>query len=359
MVNVRFEKVKNEYRFIREDGKYWYLDVNDGKWHGIRGDVIKSTPSFSITSYPNLTNKVFIEELPELIIAYPSPNRLKHFDAIFSIVLNENKEDKPIRGFSIWELSSYYENIKFLSEYLRSFEDKERIIMRGSTFREFLFRKKYENYLNYINCEIRRNFISVVSDCVKNLNMNMDCFMEKYGMNLVHYYNKDFFRLLTIDDIVRYYRMCEDLNVAPKKGDFIKNYYEISKIKNAKDEEVKRKKIKENQTRADFSFENEDFYVSVPTTLEEFIELGEEFHNCIGGWELENLILPKTHTLVILRAKDESWKIACDFNNSDFRIAQFYKPCNEPVRTEDFELRKAREIYQSYLYGLGYTLRNK
>lgn len=353
MENVRFEKVKNEYRFIREDGKYWYLNVNDGKWHGIRGDVIKSTPSFSITSYPNLTNRVFMEELSELIIAYPSsPNRLKYFDAIFSIVLNENKEDKPIRGFNVWDLPCYYENIKLLSEYLRSFEDKEQIIMRSSTFKEFLFRKKYENYMNYINCEIRHDFVSIAYECSGYLYMETDCFMKKYGMNLIHYYNKNFFNLLSISDIVRYYRMCEDLGTTPKKGDFLKNYYEIRKIMDEKDEEIKRKKIKENQTRADFSFENEDFYVSVPTTLEEFTELGEEFHNCIGGWELENHILPKTHTLVILRAKDESWKIACDFRNSDFYITQFYKPCNEPVRTEDFELRKAREIYQSYLYTL-------
>lgn len=355
MENVRFEKVKNEYRFIREDGKYWYLDVNDGKWHGIRGDVIKSKPSFCVTSYPNLTSRVFIEELSELLIIYPStPNRLKHFDAIFSIVLNENKEDKPIRGFSVWDLPSYYENIKFLSEYLRSFEDKEQIIMRSAVLKGFLFRKKYENYMSYINREIHRNFIITINDCSKRLNMDMDYFMKKYGMNFIHYYNKDFFRLLTLEDIVRYYRMCEDLDTTPKKGDFIKNYYEISKTRDAKDEEIKRKVIKENQTREDFSFENEDFYVSVPTTLEEFIELGEEFHNCIGGWELENHILPKTHTLVILRAKDGSWKVACDFRN-DFSIAQFYKPCNECVEEEETELIKAREIYQNYLY----TLRNK
>lgn len=353
MENVRFEKVKNEYRFIREDGKYWYLDVNDGKWHGIRGDVIKSTPSFCVTSYPNLTTRVFIEELSELIIAYPSsPNCLKYFDAIFSIVLNENKEDKPIRGFSVWDLPSYYDNIKLLSEYLRSFEDKEQIIMRKTVLREFLFRKKYGNYMNYINREIRSNFTSIVNDCSEYLHIDIDCFMEKYGMNLIHYYNKNFFGMLGIGDMIRYYRMCEDLDTVPKKGDFIKNYYEISKIMDEKEEEKKRKRIKENQTRADFSFENEDFYVSVPTTLEEFIALGEEFHNCIGSWELENHILPKTHTLVILRAKDGSWKIACDFSNSDFYITQFYKPCNEYVEEEETELIKAREIYQNYLYTL-------
>ena len=355
MVNVRFEKVKNEYRFIREDGKYWYLNVNDGKWYGIKGNKIKNTsrPSFSVERHPNNTCQTLLGELQNLVSTYsPSTDSFKQFDAIFSILLNENKENKQIRGFNVWKLQFYYENIKMLSEYIRSTENEEVIRLWTDDFEKFLFRKKYGHYVNFLNCEISYSFEYITGKCSRDLNMNLDLFMEKYGMNLVHYYNKGFFSILNIHHLVDYYEMCEDLDVTPKKGDFIKNYYEIRKIRDAKANEIKERKIKENQTREDFSFENEDFYVSVPTTLKEFIALGEEFHNCIGGWELENYILPKTHTLVILRAKDESWKIACDFRNSDFYITQFYKPCNEPVRTEDFELRKAREIYQSYLYAL-------
>lgn len=354
MAVVKFEKVKNEYRFIREDGKYWYLDVNDGKWYGLRGGEIKNRPNFYVREYPNHTSETFVEELGELMNTWDyTTKKLKYFDAIFSILLNENKEDKPIRNFNVYELSNYYENIKMLSQYLHSIKNEEEINLRYYDISKFSFEKKYEHYMNFINREIQNySFIHTVRNCVRDLDMNIDLFMEKYGMNLIHYYNKGILELISGYNIAGYYSMCEDLDMPPKKGDFIKNYYEIKKIRNEKENEIKKKKIRENQTRKDFSFEDEDFYVSVPTTLEEFTKLGEEFHNCIGSWELDNHILPQTHVLVILRAKDESWKVACDFRNLDFRIDQFYKPCNEHVEREDVELLKAREIYQSYLYTL-------
>jgi len=353
-VGVKFEKVKNEYRFIREDGKYWYLDVNDGKWYGLRGGEIKKKPSFFVTDYPNRTSATFVDALDTLFNMYSySPEYLKYLDAIFSIVLNENKEDKPITSFSVYELPIYYKNIKILSQYLHSIQNEEEIDMWHSKITKFSFEKKYERYMNFINREIQNyNIVHTVNNCARDLNMSVDIFMEKYGMNLIHYYNKGILDLISVYNLTQYYSMCEDLDMPPKKGDFIKNYYEIKKIRNEKENEIKKKKIRENQTRKDFSFEDEDFYVSVPTTLEEFTKLGEEFHNCIGSWELDNHILPQTHVLVILRAKDESWKIACDFRNLDFRIDQFYKPCNEHVKREDVELMRAREIYQSYLYTL-------
>lgn len=354
LVNVKFEKVKNEYRFIREDGKYWYLNVNDGKWYGLKGGEIKNRPHFCITKHPNRTTDTLIKALLELLSSYSyTIDRLKYLDAVFSILLNENKEDKPITGFSIYELPSYYENIKTLSQYLYSIKNEEEIDMWWNSINEFSFRKKYGHYMNFVTSEIQnQTFEHLASSCATQIGVNIDLFMEKYGMNLVHYYNKGILELLNKYDIGRYYSMCEELNISPKKGDFIKNYYEIKKLKDEKENEIKEKKIRENQTRKDFSFEDEDFYVSVPTTLEEFTKLGEEFHNCIGGWELDTHILPQTHVLVILRAKDESWKVACDFRNLDFRIDQFYKPCNEHVEREEVELIKAREIYQSYLYTL-------
>ena len=44
-VQYTIEKSRNELRFIREDNKYCFIDLNDLSIHGFSGKVVKNYPT--------------------------------------------------------------------------------------------------------------------------------------------------------------------------------------------------------------------------------------------------------------------------------------------------------------------------
>lgn len=139
------------------------------------------------------------------------------------------------------------------------------------------------------------------------------------------------------------------LGVTEFSKDFCYDYFKITSAYELKQNEIENKNISERQSFSLSNIENVTF--EIPTSVDDFVRLGNEFGNCLGGHELNVFIKTNKRRVVILR--NENWKIACDFEN-DGSIMQFYLPYNTAISRSPYydELRKVKLALQENLFEL-------
>lgn len=119
---------------------------------------------------------------------------------------------------------------------------------------------------------------------------------------------------------------------------------------------VKEDDLKFALTQAKFPFKNladllaDNYEVEIPTTYQECANIGNEFHNCVGGFEWNVYLHAGRRALVVFRDKKTSEKICCDIDSESCTICQFYRPCNQFVTERGHDLKK---IVADWLISLG------
>lgn len=94
----------------------------------------------------------------------------------------------------------------------------------------------------------------------------------------------------------------------------------------------------------------DDYEVEIPMNHQECTKIGNEFHNCVGGYEWNMYLHDGKRALVVFRDKKTSEKICCDIDRISHNICQFYQPCNNLVTERGLRLKK---IVADWLISLG------
>ena len=249
--------------------------------------------------------------------------------------LNIEKEIEAIYGeFNITEHPSYTELIR--NKTLSASDFKKNLRYACREYNEYEEYRDKENTRILELCDslkalvppdyVRNNYISVRFCRLKEKSLN-EIFNSYYeSMEEL----KSFCRLLN----------CDIPNGNPKKQ------LEYLRKAAAQRYNVKEDDVRFALTQAKFPFKNladlltDNYEVEIPTTYQECANIGNEFHNCVGGFEWNVYLHVGRRALVVFRDKKTSEKICCDIDSESYSICQFYQPCNQPVTERGIELKK-------------------
>lgn len=374
MANVT--KVRNEIRFTREDGKYWYIDINDGTMHGFSGKIVKRTPN---------GGRAAMEDY-----------RYAHTDDIISIIIGLFMDEYPI------------EIIKFVEKAMNA---HDKAIYSTRSWNTYYEKRSYDNS-EYTDAQLIRGIAEMLDDDTapghqwngrfiwtvesvidylnnKNLfsseNSPYKVLADKYGINAVrsaydryrgydvakdntawlervfkYKEDKEIERLKQVnlldtrrvDNMINdIFNWCSLMEVKLPKGNLIdeylllKNNYETWRNK-AKQEAFAKVQSKVTEFSAD------GFTALVPTTIEELVKEGNEQRNCLGGMWLDgygNTEKAFSRGVVFVRrdANIDKPYITCDFSASTGMIYQYYGTANTPVCDDaalDFKVKLQKHL---------------
>ena len=371
-VQYTVEKSRNELRFIREDSKHCFIDLNDLSIHGFSGKVVKNYPTGVKTCMDDM----------------------KHEDSIIGVLCGMIGREYPAELIGTVERIAVATNI-FSYNLYRSADGEVNAFnkMKDCNISEALviktLRKKQAEWKEGYP------FTWSMSDVVDNIaqerlfgeNGRYHALVEEYGLgkvkNAYNQYNRytnmiennpnwlyrmlkyqedALFNRLIAADILRSYqfsdvlqdivRMCDEMGTKLPKGNLL-DEYELLKNnyahwKNA----AKQQAFQEVQSKIS-SYENDEFVALIPSTIEEVVKEGNEQRNCAGGYWLDgygNSATKFNRGMIFVRKKSNPEKsyITCDFDARTGIIKQYLYACNNYVR-EDAELKFKSELQQHLL----------
>lgn len=250
--------------------------------------------------------------------------------------LSIQKEVEAIYAeFNITEHPSYAEMTRNTTAL--SMSDFKKILRYAC--REY---KEYEESRDKENTRILELFDSlkalVPPDDIRNghILVKFSLLKEKSLNEIFHSYYE------SVEELKNFCRLlsCDIPNGNPKKQ------LEYLRKAAAQRYNVQEDDVKFALTQAKFPFKNladllaDNYEVEIPTTYQECKNIGNEFHNCVGGFEWNTYLHVGRRALVVFRDKKTSEKICCDIDCDSCTIRQFYRPCNQSVTERGLELRK-------------------
>lgn len=364
-------KNRNEIRFIREDGKYWYIDLNDGKMYGFSGKTVTRTPNggkSAIKDYISYNDDViaavlevrnhtcsvdyikFIEKVMNLGIvnakAYNTYNvysdaclytRADYNDAQLLRALTAMVEDYNSKEHSRW--SRFRWTFKDIITYIRNNEFAAKYAALVEQYGEEDVRRYHNRLADYSICGTTPKWLE------RALKWNNDPQMRELveGGIVTTYKTTDM-----IEDI---FEWSSEMGVALPKGRLIDEYILLRKNHKAWKNKAKEAAFQKAQEKVT-AFENDDFIALVPTTIEELVQEGNAQRNCLGGYWLENYGNSAAHFsrgVVLIRRKSNPEKpyITCDFTVGTGEIRQFLGYGNS--RVDDKSAVKFKAELQKHL----------
>lgn len=151
-------------------------------------------------------------------------------------------------------------------------------------------------------------------------------------------------------------KLTKELNIKCPTKNILHAYANLKReAENARDRR-KSETLAANQNPK-WAYEDDNFVVIVPTTMQELVDEGQAQHNCVGDFWTNaygnNLAKGKQERgVVFIRRADspDASYITCDFDINTKQIHQFLGTCNQEVR--DSNAKAFRHEYQEYLFTL-------
>ena len=246
--------------------------------------------------------------------------------------------------FNITEHPSYLEMIRGITISTSDFKK-----MLRYTCREYSEYEEYRGKENRRLTELYENLTALVpkSDIDNNhIYINFSLCEEKSLESIFHSYYKSMNELKDFCELLG----CDIPNGNPKKQ------LEYLRKAAAQRYNVQDNDLRFTLTQSKFPFKNladllkDDYEVEIPMNYQECQYIGNEFHNCVGGFEWNMYLHDGSRALVVFRDKKTPEKICCDIGRISHNICQFYRPCNRGVTERGLELRK---IVADWLASLG------
>ena len=367
------EKSRNELRFIREDSKYCFIDLNDLSVHGFSGKVVKTYPSGVKSTINHMKYErsmvgticgMLIHQYPAQLIGMveriiAATNCVSYTG--YYIPMDENNTSKTMENNNITEATV----IKALRKEIAEQGNKSNFTWSLTQIVNSLMEERLFGENGRYSALVKEYGISEVKK-VYNRYKNYHTMIENNPNWLYRIlkYNEDaLFRRMIETNIIRTYilddmiteiiRMCDAMSVKLPKGNLLDEYELLynnyTNWKNA----AKQEAFQEVQSTISV-YENEEFIALVPTTIQEVVKEGNEQRNCAGGYWLENYGNTPTkfnRGMLFVRKKsnpDRSY-ITCDFDADTGDIYQYYYACNKRVRDSaelNFKLELQQHIYR-------------
>lgn len=146
-----------------------------------------------------------------------------------------------------------------------------------------------------------------------------------------------------LDKFKTYFGMCKKMNLAYEK-DFFRGYINATRMYQVYKLHIDNEAIIDNYKNRNFCFEDENFVVVVPQTVEDFRDEAVQQDNCVYSCYMRDVVNHKTN-VVFIRKKDNVEKsyITCEISNNG-NIRQYLLAYNQRVEANTPE----REFYYKY-----------
>lgn len=160
-------------------------------------------------------------------------------------------------------------------------------------------------------------------------------------------------RLLNAEQLlVNYFKMCHLLEETPNlNGNFITKYSELRRKIDAQQDTI----FAKQQNKRTLVFEDENFIVVVPQTIDELIEEGKAQHNCVGHFGYDKEIIEGRSNIVFIRKKSNIKKsfITCEISTDNGDILQYRLKNNAYVNSNNNAAAASfNQKYQNYLHSI-------
>lgn len=336
----KMEKNKGNYEFwIDGKAKPYILDVNNGKFLGLRGSAIQTVPS-AVKSVA----RMYTAESSVMRLFYNNFN-VDAYATLYSVV---DKMDSIGYHPEIYLISRYATELvkmdfrKFANWYQQNpTGDVESYLSElsrvGWAEQHGLRVDEYftEDMLNYLH----RRFSNVSTERLK-------VFAYWLPRGLWDFFNSDHYYIAgKLQDMLTF---SDTLEIPLEKSDFFRQYINMQRDYLRKKDEIDNALLVayQNEHKAALSFENEDYIVVIPQTNEELRIEGQKQNNCVGGYG--DAIRNKRRNVVFIRKKSNPNVpyITCDiFPNGCINqyLISHNRYVNEPTALE------FKELYQAHL----------
>ena len=355
-----YKKDKNYYLFYKDENpKPYKFDINTCTFYGLAGKPIKTYPSGLNTflSQVGKKNSNVLALLYQCMSAgcaiedfgftSLSPKELNHFQTSFTLLDKLDSLNIPWNQLSTYRLLSENNSIifnKYFKQIIAEFQNNPEnfslsdqlahyiLIESGiynipPEFKDMAYRLYSENNLTS----------SQISMAIYYITKELKEFFQLYGGSNL-YEAKRY--------ILNFFMMCKYTGIEPKKESFFKQYLAVQKTYFAKKEAYDIEALNEQYKKHKWHFEDENFFVIVPTCPKDFEDEANNQHNCVFTSYLPRVIKHETN-VVFIRKKDNpnSNYITCEITNNGM-IRQFLLKYNHMVEKDSIEQNFAKKYGQ-------------
>ena len=346
---------KNYISFLANGKNKPYLfDINTGILYSMQSKPLKRLPpkfKTCVHQYSETNNIVFT--LMDRIIQEPYNYG---DDWSFNMSLFTNHAE-------LFKIADKLNSLGYVSKY-RGDTNKNNLIIVNENFKAFakyFNDNKKNSIVNFVNevypliwakkHNIEENEIFTL-DVIKNLIKSH--FTEEQINYIVHcmcrgvcyYFIRDDGCLeywTMIDKFKKYFYMCAQMDL-PYEKDFFRSYINANRMYQIHKMQLDNKAIIDNYENRNLLFEDENFTIVIPQTVEDFKNEATQQSNCVYSCYLREVVNHKTN-IVFIRRKDNIEKsyITCEVSNNG-NIKQYLLKHNQRVSANTLE----REFYYKY-----------
>lgn len=247
--------------------------------------------------------------------------------------------------------TDFFENLfklKICPEFYKSY---------GEIFEEGYIEELYGYYRMNAKAEeavlkTEEMFFRSYADRIRRLKINYD-FTNKeiLAFNRIYYFQG--VQIIGQEySIINYLNCLKKMDRPIPTGNFLINYRTVLLEYQDFLEKTVNEKFRKNQMKYNLFFENEQYEIIVPTSREELKYFGQQFNNCLNGWEWENRLSTEKYCVAIIRDKNtKKLEVCCDMDLTNLKINQYYGKKNSPIERQSF-LYEFKKEYQKYLNSL-------
>lgn len=356
-------KEKNFIIFTNDENKAVRLDINTGIMYGVSGKPLKRMNAEVATYLRNvsanrcmLVLRVFTDNYWTINDMYCNKIKGNYLEVLqmldkFQSIGYNFKDRNSVRNLSKVEFNKYF------AKFSKAFKNDNTI-----TYSDFIEETKKQDFLikNKINLE-NPYLTEEVIQFVKGMNNGYTPKQIKFLINVLTYgrlydsfYSIQDLGIYRLKSVLRkYLELCELLEADFDEKNPIKHLGLLNVLYQQRKDELMGKKLETVQMRKKeaLTFEWGEYFVKIPTTVEEFRKEGENNRNCVAGYT--NYVSNGDCFVVFIRKKDEPDKsvITCEISMNG-SIRQFNAYCNKAINSEksDKTLYDLRLAYQEHLY---------
>ena len=379
MATFTFGRDKNFILIQTAEDKTYKFDVNTVTMYGIKGKPINSVPT-GLWKYID-ENRYYPSRCPEILSLLYDFHRTAGNAS--SVLAREHRYDNSLplyvialynkyfnfadrilslgysieRGGWVYNTDEYEFINQHFKQFAKAFRDDPSISLHGfyTNCSQLEFTNKYRNIPDVDN-----EMINFVYNCFKGETESKIRLVFHYLTHGVweYYhgvYQQDMFCYsgysAITSAITTYFDLCDKLNIAPEKDNFFKLMVDVSARYRLAKASLDKQAIIDNYKDAIgmLSFEDDEFTVIIPQTVEEFSEEAKAQDNCVYRLYLPKVINHETY-VVFIRKKSNLTKsfITCEVAKETRNIRQFYLSHNRMVNDNTPEA-KFRKAYQTHL----------
>ena len=371
-------KEKNFILFTNVNGRTYRYDFERDIWYSFSGNIIKNAPQgfalelarhrpvndrkintildYLSTKYRSCYSRPSIKELflrinlprvdriinivnsAELSLTYSQIDNICRYEAHYKLVIDNTRMFlKVLKENPDESISTIMNRINFICLKDMFMLDEQTMALVPKDFVESI-----KNYLvsNY-------NYSQNIMEAIKKDKSLFNKIVLWHYKELQHHHRISQNAWLMINDALHYSELLER---KLERNNFLKQLIELSRDYTLVKDEMSSKAIRQNLPK-NLVFNDDDFTVVLPTSVEDFQKEGENQHNCVASY-VDSVAENRTWVVFIRKNNDiNKSHITCEINPRTKQISQFLLPYNRTPYADTPEGNFKRK-YQAYLYSL-------